>query len=55
MTGWLRRNGFPDIGRPAVDRLMRGESMRGVVRGAQTRTTSRSDPVRCAGSPTWRR
>lgn len=39
MTKWLRRNGFPDIGKRTVDRLMREEEMRGVVRGAQTRTT----------------
>ena len=39
MTDWLRRNGFPDIGKRTVDRLMRQENMYGCVRGAQTRTT----------------
>jgi len=39
MTRWLARNGFPDIGKRTVDRLMRGEEMFGVIRGAQTRTT----------------
>jgi len=39
MTRWLRRNGFPDIGKRTVDRLMRIEGMRGVIRGARTRTT----------------
>ncbi len=39
MTEWLPRNGFPDIGKRTVDRLMREQRMRGVVRGAQTRTT----------------
>jgi len=39
MTRWLRRNGFPDIGKRTVDRLMHDEGMHGVVRGAQTRTT----------------
>jgi len=44
MTKWLRRNGFPDIGKRTVDRLMRQEEMRGVVRGAQTRTTIAAMP-----------
>jgi transposase InsO family protein len=39
MTKWLRRNGFPDVGKRTVDRVMREEGMRGVIRGAQTRTT----------------
>ena len=39
MTMWLRRNGFPDIGKRTVDRVMHDEGMHGVVRGAQTRTT----------------
>ncbi len=39
MTRWLRRNGFPDVGKRTVDRLMGWEQMRGVIRGARTRTT----------------
>jgi len=52
MTSWLRRNGFPDIGKRTVDRLMRQEGMNGVVRGARTRTTigakAGTDKVRAA-------
>ena len=44
MTRWLRRNGFPEIGKRTVDRLMRVEAMRGVVRGAQTRTAIGAKP-----------
>ncbi|MGH9155082.1 MAG: IS3 family transposase [Acidimicrobiales bacterium] len=44
MTKWLRRNGFPGIGKRTVDRLMRSEAMRGVVRGAQTPTTIGAKP-----------
>ena len=44
MTRWLCRNGFPDIGKRTVDRLMRDEGMRGVIRGARTRTTIGAKP-----------
>ena len=44
MTRWLRRNGFPEIGKRTVDRLMHGEGMIGVIRGAQTRTTIGAKP-----------
>lgn len=39
MTAWLARNGFPCISKHTVDRLMRQERMRGLVRGRKTRTT----------------
>jgi len=39
MTAWLARNGFPDISKHTVDRLMRDEGMNGLVRGRHTRTT----------------
>jgi len=44
MTRWLRRNGFPEIGKRTVDRLMGVEGMYGVIRGAQTRTTIGAKP-----------
>jgi putative transposase len=39
MTAWLARNGFSGISKHTVDRLMRQERMRGLVRGRKTRTT----------------
>jgi hypothetical protein len=39
MTAWLGRNGFPGVSKHTVDRLMRDEGMRGLVRGRKTRTT----------------
>jgi len=39
MTAWLGRNGFPGLSKHTVDRLMRGEGMRGLVRGRKVRTT----------------
>jgi transposase InsO family protein len=39
MTAWLRRNGFANVSKHTVDRLMRQEGMRGLVRGRKTRTT----------------
>jgi hypothetical protein len=39
MTAWLVRNGHPGISKHTVDRLMRQERMRGLVRGRRTRTT----------------
>ncbi len=39
MTAWLRRNGFADVSKHTVDRLMRQERMRGLIRGRKTRTT----------------
>lgn len=39
MTAWLTRNGFPDVSKHTVDRLMRDEGMAGVIRGRAVRTT----------------
>jgi len=39
MTAWLARNGFPDVSKHTVDRLMRQEGMNGLIRGRRTRTT----------------
>jgi putative transposase len=39
MTAWLARNGLPGVSKHTVDRLMRQEGMRGLVRGRKTRTT----------------
>lgn len=39
MTAWLRRNGSAGVSKHTVDRLMRAEGMRGLVRGRKTRTT----------------
>jgi putative transposase len=39
MTAWLARNGFPEVSKHTVDRLMRSEDMNGLVRGRATRTT----------------
>ncbi len=39
MAAWLARNGFGGVSKHTVDRLMRGEGMRGLVRGRRTRTT----------------
>ncbi|MGP5002615.1 IS3-like element ISPfr13 family transposase, partial [Glutamicibacter ardleyensis] len=36
---WLRRNGFPEVSKHTVDRLMRDEGMNGLIRGRKTRTT----------------
>jgi len=39
MTAWLDRSGFPGVSKHTVDRLMREEGMRGLVRGRKVRTT----------------
>jgi putative transposase len=39
MTAWLARTGVPGVSKHAVDRLMRQEGMRGLVRGRKVRTT----------------
>lgn len=39
MTAWLARTGFAGVSKHTVDRLMRGEGMRGLIRGRKTRTT----------------
>lgn len=49
MTQWLRRNGFPEASKHAVDRLMREEGMNGLVRGRKTRTTVPGKDGRRAG------
>lgn len=47
MRAWLQRNGFPDISKHTVDRLMRVAGMKGLVRGRRTTTTIRSkDKIR---------
>lgn len=47
MRVWLQRNGFPDISKHTVDRLMRVAGMKGLVRGRRTTTTIRSkDKIR---------
>ncbi|MBG0741191.1 DDE-type integrase/transposase/recombinase [Paeniglutamicibacter antarcticus] len=48
MTAWLARNGFPDISKHTVDRLMRQEAMNGLVRGRKTRTTVQGEDSRRA-------
>ncbi|WP_458781236.1 IS3 family transposase [Arthrobacter sp. D3-16] len=49
MTQWLRRNGFPEASKHAVDRLMREEGMNGLIRGRKTRTTIPGKDGRRAG------
>lgn len=49
MTAWLARNGFPEISKHTVDRLMRQEGMAGLVRGRKTRTTIAGKDGRRAG------
>ena len=39
MTAWLDRSGFAGVSKHTVDRLMREQGMRGLVRGRKTRTT----------------
>jgi len=39
MTRFLNRTGLPGISKHSVDRLMRDEGMRGLVRGRKTGTT----------------
>lgn len=47
MRVWLQRNGFPDISKHTVDRLMRVAGMNGLVRGRRTTTTIRAkDKIR---------
>ena len=47
MRVWLQRNGFPEISKHTVDRLMRVAGMKGLVRGRKTTTTIRSkDKIR---------
>lgn len=49
MTGWLARNGFAGISKHTVDRLMRQEGLRGLVRGRKVRTTIPGQDGRRAG------
>ena len=49
MTAWLRRNGFPEVSKHTVDRLMRDEGMNGLIRGRKTRTTIPCKDGRRAG------
>lgn len=47
MRAWLQRNGFPEVSKHTVDRLMRDAGMNGLVRGRRTVTTIRAkDKVR---------
>ena len=39
MTAWLQRTGHPGVSKHTVDRLMRVEGMRGLIRGRKVRTT----------------
>ena len=39
MTAWLHRSGHAEVSKHTVDRLMRQEGMRGLVRGRKIRTT----------------
>ena len=39
MTAWLARNGFSEVSKHTVDRLMRDEGMNGLVRGRSAKTT----------------
>ena len=39
MTAWLDRSGHAGVSKHTVDRVMRGEGMRGLVRGRKLRTT----------------
>ena len=39
MTAWLQRSGHAGVSKHTVDRLMREEGMRGLVRGRKVRTT----------------
>jgi len=50
MTAWLARNGFPDVSKHTVDRLMRDEGMNGLVRGRSAKTTvpAKSGGIRAA-------
>jgi putative transposase len=49
MTAWLDRCGFDGISKHTVDRLMRGEGMRGLIRGRKVRTTIPGKDPRRAG------
>jgi transposase InsO family protein len=49
MTAWLTRNGFPEVSKHTVDRLMRDEGMAGVVRGRAVRTTIAAKDGKRAG------
>ncbi|MFR0636633.1 IS3 family transposase [Arthrobacter sp. LS16] len=42
MQAWLQRNGFPEISKHIVDRLMREAGMKGMVRGRRAATTIRT-------------
>lgn len=47
MRDWLQRNGFPEVSKHTVDRLMRDAGMKGLVRGRRTVTTIRAkDKIR---------
>ena len=48
-TAWLARNGFPDVSKHTVDRLMRDEGMAGVIRGRKTTTTIQGKDGKRAG------
>jgi putative transposase len=49
MTRWLARGGFAGVSKHTVDRLMRDEGMRGLIRGRKLRTTIAGKDVQRAG------
>ena len=56
MTAWLTRNGFGEVSKHTVDRLMRDEGMNGLVRGRSIRTrTPAKDGGRRAAATSQRR
>jgi putative transposase len=51
VTAWLDRNGFAGVLKHTVDRLMRGEGMRGLIRSRKVRTTIAGKDGVQAGDP----
>jgi len=49
MTAWLQRAGHPGVSKHTVDRLMRQEGMRGLIRGRKVRTTIAGKDAQRAG------
>jgi len=49
MTAWLARNGFPQVSKHTIDRLMRLAGMNGLIRGRRTRTTIPAEDGKRAG------
>ena len=54
MTAWLARNGFPEVSKHTIDRLMRDEGMNGLVRGpVLTLVVARGGLVFSGGNANW--